>query len=328
MEEFLRIITYIVCISAFVGVNLAWLGWVERKGAGRIQNRTALKESGPFGLLQPLADGLKLISKQLHVPRRADRPLFMIAPVITMAPVLMSFVVIPFNEGVVARDINLGLLMIFAFASLGALSLLLGGWASRNKYALISATRAVSQNIAYEIPMLLTAITVVMTTGTLNLSEIVNQQAGTIVNWNALRLDNSILMPVSFLIFFICSLAETNRAPFDLGEAESELVAGFHTEYSGMGFGLFMMAEYGHIVIGCCVTTILFLGGWHCPFGLYPGIHWFLLKTYLLVWIFVWIRWTYPSRVTVWGLLNLSWVYLIPIALLNLILTAAFLKVF
>ncbi|MFP3983510.1 MAG: NADH-quinone oxidoreductase subunit NuoH [Desulfurivibrionaceae bacterium] len=327
MEEFLRIITYLVCISAFVGVNLAWLGWVERKGAGRIQNRTALKESGPFGLLQPLADGLKLMSKQLHVPCRADRPLFMIAPIITMVPVLMSFVVIPFDEGIVARDINLGLLLIFAFASLGALSLLLGGWASRNKYALISATRAVSQNIAYEIPMLLTAITVVMATGTMNLSEIVNQQAGTIINWNFLRLDNSILMPVSFLIFFICSVAETNRAPFDLGEAESELIAGFHTEYSGMGFGLFMMGEYGHIVIGCCVTTILFLGGWHCPFGLYPGIHWFLIKTYLLIWVFVWIRWTYP-RVTVWGLLNLSWMYLIPVALLNLILTAAFLKVF
>ncbi|MFO7761388.1 MAG: NADH-quinone oxidoreductase subunit NuoH [Thermodesulfobacteriota bacterium] len=327
MEEFLRIITYIVCISAFVGANLAWLGWVERKGAGRLQRRTALKEVGPFGLLQPLADGLKLMSKQLHVPRDADRPLYMLAPVIAMVPMIMTFVVIPFNEGLVPRDFNMGLLVIFAFAALSVLALLLGGWASRNKYALISASRAVSQNIAYEIPMLLTAITVVMATGTMNLTEIVNQQAGTIIKWNFLRLDNSILMPVSFLIFFVCSVAETNRAPFDLGEAESELIAGFHTEYSGMGFGLFMMAEYGYILIGCCFTTILFLGGWHCPFGFYPGIHWFLIKTYFLIWVIVWIRWTFP-RVTVWGLLNLSWMYLIPAALFNLILTGAFLKVF
>lgn len=327
MDEIIRIIAYMLGIAAFLGLNLAYLGWVERKGAGHIQRRTGPKEVGPYGLLQPLADGLKLMSKQLIIPDNADRVLYMAGPVLCMVPAVLVYVTIPWGENIVPREFDYGMLMIFAFASIAGMSILIGGWGSGNKYSLIAGTRAVSQGIAYEIPMLITAITIVMVTGTLNLNEIVRQQAGGFWQWHVLALDKSILMPISFLVFFVCSLAETNRAPFDLGEAESELVAGYITEYGGMGFGLYMMAEYANLVIGCSLTTILFLGGWGCPFGVLPGPHWFLIKMYFLVWTFVWIRWTYP-RTTLWGLLNLSWKYLIPFSLVNLLLTALFIKVF
>jgi NADH-quinone oxidoreductase subunit H len=225
---------------------------------------------------------------------------------------------------------NVGVLMIFAFASMGGMSLLIAGFSSRNKYSMMSSVRAVSQAVAYEIPMLITAITVVMMAGSADLMEIVRQQSGSILSWNIFPLlgnSHNLLMPFAFLIFFICTLAETNRAPFDLGEAESELVAGFHTEYGSMGFGLFFMAEYANIVIGSCMTTILFLGGWGCPFGLFPGVWWFILKLYLLIATFIWIRWTFP-RTTIYGLLNLSWKILIPLSLANLLLTAGLFKVF
>jgi NADH-quinone oxidoreductase subunit H len=250
----------------------------------------------------------------------------------------MIFVTIPFSETLVARDINIGLLMIFAFASVNILALLIGGWASRNKYAVISAARAVSQNVAYEIPMLVITITIVLITGSMNLREIVVSQAGPFWNWNILPTNGNFLGPITFIMFFICSLAETNRAPFDLGEAESELIAGFHTEYSSMGFGLFFMGEYANIVIGAALTTILFLGGWYSPFPetipfldvaipylALPGVWWFLIKMYLLIWTVVLIRWTYP-RVTLWSLLNLSWKILIPFSLLNLLASAGLVK--
>jgi NADH-quinone oxidoreductase subunit H len=327
MNELIRLLSYMIGIAAFLGLNLAYLGWVERKGAGHIQRRNGPKDVGPYGLLQPLADGLKLMSKQLIIPANADRPLYMCAPILIMVPAVLLFVAIPFGEHLVPREFNFGLIMMFAFASVAGLSILIGGWGSSNKYSLIAATRAVSQNVAYEIPMLLTAINIVMITGTLDLNEIIRQQGSYIWHWNIFRLDKSILMPVSFLVFFICSVAETNRTPFDMGECEGELVAGYHTEYGGMGFGLYMMAEYANLVIGTSLITILFLGGWQCPLGLLPGPHWFLIKMYFLIWCFVWIRWTFP-RTTFWGLLNLSWKYLIPFSLVNLLLTALFIKVF
>jgi NADH-quinone oxidoreductase subunit H len=316
----------LVGLIAFVALNAAMLVWMERKVAGHIQLRIGPKEVGPFGLLQSFADGIKLMSKQLIVPNCADRPLFMVAPLLVMVPAVMSFMVLPFSSGLVARDINLSLLVIFAFASVNVLGLVLAGWGSANKYAVISGARAVSQNVAYEIPMLLTVATMIMVTQTMNLNEIVSQQP-TILHWYAFRITASPLMPVLFLIFFICAMAETNRAPFDLGEAESELVAGFHTEYSGMGFGVFFLGEYANMFIGSAVAAILFLGGWQCPFGLFPGVHWFLIKVYLLIFIMMWARWTFP-RTTLYGLLNLSWKILIPISMFNLLLTSAMLKVF
>jgi NADH-quinone oxidoreductase subunit H len=326
-SEPIRVIAFLVGIIAFAALNAAYLVWLERKEAGHMQRRIGPKEVGPFGLLQPIVDGIKLMTKQLFIPQGTDPILFMVAPLLIMVPAIMSFVTIPFSETLVARDINIGLLMIFAFASVNVLGLLIGGWGSANKYAVIAAARTVSQNVAYEIPMLITVIGVVMITGTLNLNEIVRQQAGMFWNWNVFRLDASLLMPVMFIIFFICSLAETNRAPFDMAEAESELIAGVYTEYPGMGFGVFFMGEYANIVIGSSLAVILFLGGWQSPFGTAPGVWWFLLKLYALIFTVIWIRWTYP-RTTFYGLLNLSWKILIPISLVNLILTGAMLKVF
>ncbi len=325
-SEIIRVIAFLVGVIAFAALNAAYLVWLERKEAAHIQRRIGPKEVGPFGLLQPMVDGIKLMTKQILIPDGVDPILFRLAPILAMIPAIMCFVTIPFSQELVARNINLGLLMIFAFASINVLALLLGGWASANKYAVISAARAVAQNVAYEIPMLITVITMVMITGTLNLNDIVAQQPN-ISQWYIFRFSASPLMPVAFLIFFVCSLAETNRAPFDLSEAESELVAGFHTEYSSMGFGLFFMGEYANIVIGSSLAVILFLGGWQDPFGLFPGVWWFLIKLYCLIFTVIWIRWTYP-RTQFYGLLNLSWKILIPISLFNLLLTAGFLKVF
>lgn len=326
-----RPIFYLIGIMAFAGLNAAYLGWCERKGAGHIQRRIGPKEVGWFGLLQPLADGIKLMSKQLLVPRGVDNILFRIAPILAMIPAITSMVAIPFSANIQARAIDLSVLLIFALASIGMMAVLIGGWASGNKYAVISAARSVSQNVAYEIPMLITVITIVMLTGTMNLEEIAMKQQGGFWNWNIFpvagqSIAQAIIMPVSFLIFFTCSVAETNRAPFDMAEAESELVAGFMTEYGSMGFGLFMMGEYLNIVVGACLTTVLFLGGWHGPFGLTSGVFWFLIKTYLLIATFIWIRWTFP-RTQIYKLLNLSWKILIPFSLAILLLTAIFIKI-
>ncbi len=324
-----RPILYLIGFMAFAGANAAWLGWAERKGAAHIQRRNGPKEVGPFGLWQPLADGIKLMTKQLLIPSGTDDILFRVAPILAMIPALTSMVVIPFSSNIQARPLDLSVLLIFALASIGMIAILLGGWASGNKYAVISAARVVSQSIAYEIPMLITVITIVMITGSMNLQDIALAQQGGFWHWNIFRLEGGhfVYMWIGFLIYFICSVAETNRAPFDMAEAESELVAGYMTEYGSMGFGLFMMGEYLNIVIGACMMTILFLGGWGSPFGFLPGIWWFLIKIYILIFTIIWIRWTYP-RTQIYKLLNLSWKILIPFSLVNLLVTAAFIKVF
>lgn len=330
--EPVRLLLYLVGICAFVGGNAAYLVLAERKGAGRIQRRPGPNEAGFAGLLQPLADGLKLLAKQIMVPPGTDSLLFRLAPLMVMAPPLMCLATIPFAENLVARNLNIGLLFVFSFGSINVMALMLGGWASRNKYAIISAARVVSQSVAYEIPMLLVVITVLMVAGTMDLNEIIKQQAGGFWHWNILKgiwtLTNP-LVPVTFVIFFICMLAETNRAPFDMAEAESELVAGAFTEYGGMGFGVFFMAEYANIVVGCCLATVLFLGGWQSPIGVLSGglwgLGWFLVKTYALIMTVIWIRWTFP-RTQFYRLLNLSWKILIPLSLFTLLLTAALMK--
>ncbi len=325
--EPIRLLVFLLGLMAFVGFNAAYLVWVERKGAARFQRRSGPTEVGYGGLLQPIADALKLLSKQLLVPPTADANLFRVAPLLVIAPALMGLAVIPFSESLNARNINLGLLMIFAFASVNVMATMLGGWASRNKYAIISAARVVSQNVAYEIPMLLVVVTMVMVTGTMDLNEIVRQQAGGFWHWNLFKVGVNPLMPVTFLIFYTCMLAETNRAPFDMAEAESELVAGVYTEYSGMGFGVFFMGEYANILLGCSVATVLFLGGWQSPIGIFSGVIWFLLKMYFLCFSVIWVRWTFP-RTQFYGLLNLSWKILIPVSLLTLVLTSVMIKIF
>jgi NADH-quinone oxidoreductase subunit H len=327
--EPIRILLYLVGICAFVGGNAAYLVLAERKGAGRIQRRPGPNEAGYAGLLQPLADGLKLLAKQIMVPTGTDSLLFRIAPLMVMAPPLMCLATIPFAENLVARNLNIGLLFVFSFGSINVMALMLGGWASRNKYAIISAARVVSQSVAYEIPMLLVVITVLMMSGTLDLNEIIRQQGGAFWHWNFFKVWVNPLMPVTFVIFFICMLAETNRAPFDMAEAESELVAGAFTEYGGMGFGVFFMAEYANIVVGCCLAAVLFFGGWQSPIGVLSGglwgLGWFLAKTYALILSVIWIRWTFP-RTQFYRLLNLSWKILIPVSLFTLLLTAVMIK--
>jgi NADH-quinone oxidoreductase subunit H len=327
LPEPFRLLAYLAGVMAFVGLNAAYLVWVERKGAARFQRRPGPTEVGPAGLLQPLADAAKLLSKQLLVPPDADRTLFRLAPVMVMAPALMCLATIPFGQALGARSLDLGLVMVFAFGSINVMAIMLGGWASRNKYAIISAARIVSQNVAYEIPMMLVVITLLMVTGTTNLQEIVEGQAGGFWRWNVFDLVANPLMPVTFVIYFICMLAETNRAPFDMAEAESELVAGAFTEYAGMGFGVFFMGEYANIVVGCALGAVLFLGGWQSPIGVWSGVGWFLLKMYFLVFTVIWVRWTFP-RTQFYGLLNLSWKILIPISLFTLFLSSVLLKLF
>lgn len=326
LAEPYRLIIYLLAVLAFVGGNAAYLVWVERKAAARFQRRPGPTEVGYAGLLQPVADAFKLLSKQVIIPPGTDMILFCLAPLMVLSPALMCLAVIPFSETLVGRDINIGLLLVFSFGSINVMAVMLGGWASRNKYAIMSAARVVSQNVAYEIPMLLVVITMLMITGTMNLNEIIVQQGGAFWNWNVFKVWVNPLMPVTFVIFFICMLAETNRAPFDMAEAESELVAGAFTEYAGMGFGVFFMAEYANILVGCAIATILFLGGWQSPIGVFPGIHWFFLKMYFLIFTVVWVRWTFP-RTQFYGLLNLSWKILIPVSLITLLLTSVMVKI-
>jgi NADH-quinone oxidoreductase subunit H len=312
--ETIRAVVGLVGVLAVVVVNALILTWAERKVSGRIQRRIGPKEVGPSGLFQPVADTIKLISKEILTPENVEKPLYFLAPALIFVPVLVSFVVIPFDGFLQVKDINVGILVVLAFGSLSVLSLLLAVWGSNNKYSLIGSVRSVAQNIAYEIPLLLSLLAVVFMAGSLSLKDIVEAQRG---SWNLFY------QPIAFLVFFIAGVAETNRTPFDLPEAESELVAGFHTEYSGMRFALFFLAEYTSMFIICAITTTFFLGGYLGP--ILPGIFWFFLKTYLLIFVILWFRWTFP-RVRFDQLLNFSWKLLIPVSLLNLIATGGILK--
>ena len=304
----------LIGVLAFVVLNALALTWVERKVAGHMQRRIGPKEVGPYGLIQPIADALKLLVKEILTPRAVDKRLYMIAPILIFVPVMVSFVVIPFDAHLVVKDINVGILVILAFSSLTILSILMAGWGSNNKYALMGAVRSIAQNIAYEIPLLLALLPVIMMANSFSLNAIVEAQRGL---WFV------VYQPIAFVIYFICCVAETNRTPFDLPEAESELVAGYHTEYSGMRFALFFLAEYTNMFIVSAIAATFFLGGYQGPF--LPGIVWFLLKSYLLVFVIMWLKWTYP-RVRFDQLLNISWKALIPLAFINLLVTGGLLK--
>ena len=318
-SDWLRLIIGLVAVMAFASVNALFLVWLERKVAGHIQRRPGPMEVGPHGLLQTVADAVKLVGKELITPRSADWKLFVLAPVLVFMPVLVSFLVLPFGPQLVIRDLNVGVLLIFAFSTFTIFAILAGGWASNNKYAMLGSIRSVAQGVAYEIPLLLSVMSIVLMANTLRFSEIVQAQG---------RVWFVCLQPVAALIYLICATAETNRTPFDIPEAESELIAGFHTEYSGMRFGLFFLAEYTNMFIVGAVATSLFLGGWRGPFGFdlgLPGIVWFMLKTYFFIFILMWMRWTFP-RVRFDQLMNFSWKVLIPLSLANLLVTAVVMK--
>jgi NADH-quinone oxidoreductase subunit H len=312
--EVVRTVIGLIGVLVVVVVNVLILTWVERKVSGHMQRRIGPKEVGPFGLIQAIADGIKLLGKDIITPQHVERPLYFLAPVIIFIPVLVTFVVIPFDSFLQVKDINVGILVVFAFSSLSVLSLLLAGWGSNNKYSIIGAMRSVAQNIAYEIPLLLALLPVILMCNSFSLRDVVEAQKGA---WYVLY------HPIPFLIYFIAGVAETNRTPFDLAEAESELVAGFHTEYSGMRFALFFLAEYSNIFIISAIAVTFFLGGYQGP--ILPGFIWFFAKTYFLTFVIVWFRWTFP-RVRFDQLLNFSWKILIPVSFFWLLLTGGMLK--
>ena len=304
---------------------------IERKVAGWFQDRHGPNRAGPWGLLQPLADGIKLFFKEEFMPQTADKFLYILGPSLTMLIACLTSAVIPWGPDIVVAgqsyplqvaDINIGILYIFAILSIGVYGIMIGGWSSNNKYALLGSVRASSQMISYELAMSLAIITIVMMTGSLSLREIVAQQQG--FNWNIFY------QPLGFLIFLICAFAETNRAPFDLPECETELVGGYHTEYSSMKLGFYLFAEYINMFISGAVMATLFLGGYHFPgldqLGLSPNVFAFVsfmvlfTKITIFGFLFMWIRWTLP-RFRYDQLMKLGWKSLIPLAIFNVLIT-------
>ncbi|MBM4273881.1 MAG: NADH-quinone oxidoreductase subunit NuoH [Deltaproteobacteria bacterium] len=304
----------LIGVMALVAVNALFLIWMERKVSAHMQLRPGPMEVGWHGAIQTIADALKLLGKELITPEEVDRPIFWLAPIVIFLPVLLSFLVIPFSATWIIRDMNVGIVLILAFSTLAVLSILMAGWSSNNKYAVLGAIRSVAQNVAYEIPLLITVMSVILMVGSFKLTDIVAAQE---------RLWFVLVQPVAFILYIICATAETNRAPFDLPEAESELVAGFHTEYSGMRFALFFLAEYTNMFICSALAAVLFLGGWHGPF--LPGVVWFLIKVYAIIFLMMWFRWTFP-RTRFDQLITFAWKILIPLAFANLLITALVLK--
>ncbi len=316
--QILIILLQIVILLAIVLLHVAYTTYFERKVIGHMQVRLGPMTVGWHGLLQPIADGIKSFFKEDIIPEQADKPLFLLAPVICLVTMLASLAVLPFAKGWVLADINIGLLFIFAMSSLASYGIILAGWASNSKYTFLGGMRSMAQVISYEIPMGMSLIGVMMLSGSLNLTEIVNSQGGSLFS--------IYLFPqiIGFFVFFVAMLAETNRVPFDLPEAETELVSGYITEYSGMRYAMFFMAEYIGMMVMASIGTVCFLGGWNGPFPIpfFPPF-WFILKVYGFLFLFIWIRATLP-RYRYDQLMELGWKLLIPLALLNIFLTGLF----
>jgi NADH-quinone oxidoreductase subunit H len=317
------IIAQIVAILVPLLVAVAYLTYFERKVIGAMQIRKGPNVVGPFGIGQPFADGLKLLLKETILPMGANKVVFIIAPLLTFTLALVAWAVIPFGDGLVLADINVGILYLFAISSLGVYGIIMAGWASNSKYAFLGAMRSAAQMVSYEVSIGFVMISVLLCVGSLNLSDIVRAQERI---WFAIP-----LLPM-FVIFFVSALAETNRAPFDLPEAEAELVAGYNVEYSSMAFGLFMLGEYANMILMSATTSILFLGGWlpplnFAPFTWVPGWLWFILKIALILFCFLWVRATVP-RYRYDQLMRLGWKVFLPLSLLWLVLTAGVLVAF
>ena len=314
------IVAKILLILVPLMAVVAWYTYAERKVIGYIQVRMGPNRVGPRGWLQPVADGLKLILKELIIPAGANRFLFILAPVLSLGAALAAWAVVPFSDEMVLADVNAGLLYILAMTSVGVYGVIIAGWASNSKYALLGAMRSAAQIVAYEIAMGFALVVVLMAAGSLNLREIVHAQQGGVLNWFWLP-----LLPM-FMVYVIAGVAETNRAPFDVAEGESEIVAGFHVEYSGVSFSVFFLAEYANMVLISVLVTILFLGGWLSPlqgifpdrftdgFPLGPGLHWFVLKTMFFMFLYLWLRATFP-RYRYDQIMRLGWKVFIPLTI-------------
>jgi NADH-quinone oxidoreductase subunit H len=322
------IVLKIVAIIVPLLVAIAYLTYAERKVMAAMQMRKGPNVVGPLGLLQPIADGVKLLGKETIIPSGADMALFLGAPMLTFFLALSAWAVIPFSSGLVLADINVGILYLFAISSLGVYGIIVAGWASNSKYSFLGALRSAAQMVSYEVSIGLVIITVLLCVGSLNLSKIVEAQTH---GWFIF----SILLPM-FVVFFISALAETNRHPFDLPEGESELVGGFNTEYSSMAFALFFLGEYGNMILLSATTTILFLGGWLAPFNWQPilgipaalwGFIWFALKISFCLFVFLWTRATLP-RYRYDQLMRIGWKFFLPLSLVWVVLTAGYLIAF
>jgi NADH-quinone oxidoreductase subunit H len=297
---------------------------LERKGLGRIQNRYGPNRVGPFGLFQPIADGLKTLFKETVQPRAADRVVFFLAPVFLVLPALLAFSVIPYGKHMVPLEMDAALLFFFAVGAGTELAVFMAGWASRNKYALLGAMRAIAQMLSYEIPLILCTVPVVMLSGTLSpvlIVEAQNQYTASIAHWNVFTPWGA----AGFVLFLIAAAAEANRSPFDLPEGESEIIAGYYIEYSGFKFALFFLGEYLGLFAMCGLGITLFLGGWTAPFSFLtfvPSYIWFFLKLLALICFFIWVRGTMP-RIRMDQLMNFAWKFMLPLALINIVAAAA-----
>ncbi len=299
-----------IIISTFAALVFMFLTWLERKFVGRMQDRIGPNRVGPFGLLQPIADAIKMFTKELITPEGAHKVAYNLAPILAVAPVMMFFAVIPFGRDMVAADLDVGVLYLVALSSATEVAILMAGWASRNKFALLGAMRAVAQMLSYEVPLVLILLALVLMAGSMQLTELVAAQG----------VPFALLQPVAFLIFIVAAAAELNRTPFDIPEAESELVAGYHTEYGGMKFGLFMMAEFIAAFGMACLVTTVFLGGWRPWIIPLPSWLWFLIKAFAVLFVFIWFRGTFP-RLRIDQLQAFCWKFLVPVTLLNVIVT-------
>jgi len=299
-----------IAVILFISVSVMFMIWWERKISAHIQVRYGpMRVGGWHGWAQSLADGIKLLIKEDIIPAGADRFVFALAPMVVFAAALAAYVIIPFGPNLIIRDLNIGVFFYISISSLTVVGIIMAGWSSNNKYSVLGALRSAAQAVSYEVPLVVSILGVIMTVGSLSMVEIVEAQQ---------RIWFIVPQFVGFLIYLTAAIAECNRLPFDIPEAESELVAGFHVEYSGMRFAIFFLAEYANMFTVSAIATALFLGGWHGP--LLPPWLWFLLKTYFIIFIMMWLRWTL-ARLRVDQLMNVGWKYLLPLAFLNMGIT-------
>ena len=304
----LHFLLFTIIVLAFILITVLIFIWLERRLLGRIQLRPGPNRAGPFGLLQPIADGIKILLKEDIVPDKADKWVHWLAPIVALFPALMIFAVIPFQDGALLADLNIGILYIMAISSMVIIGTFMAGWGSSNKYSLIGAMRTIAQEVSYEIPLVLSILGVVITVSSLSLVDVVKAQDVPFI----------FIQPLGFFIYLTAAIAEVNRTPFDLLEAESEIIAGFHTEYSGMKFGLFYLTEYAEVLAIAAITATFFLGGWRGPL-LAPWL-WFLIKVFAVFCFIIWVRGTVP-RLRIDQVMGFAWKFLLPLALINLVIT-------